>query len=490
MRLQAFRALVLSVFLLGSRVLSAQGSSSAESPQEELQRLAQALNETQAQLQASQQQLLELRQALAALQQRMALQPNSAPEKAQEPANSSKPAAPQEEDLRDRQTTQETQIATLAQNKVESASKYPVQVSGLVLFNSFVNTSAVDIAPDPATAVRGTGSTGASLRQTVFGIEARGPHFAGAASHADVHVDFFGSETQAIYANLGGVLRLRTAHAALDWENTQAFVEFDRPLISPETPSSLVSMSQPALSWSGNLWAWVPQAGASHRFALSSGSRLDLAAALIDAPDPPVLTTTSTNTVSQAEASRWPGVEMHTGLNFGDQKGVGMGGYFSPHRLPGAGGYNAWAATLDLHTALPWSMSLSGNAYRGLALGGLGGGNYKDYVFRVVDGVTAARPLDDVGGWAQLKKNVGSWLEVNGVAGTDNAFAKEMRAYPLNASIFYSTLARNRTVLGNVILNPKGSLLMSLEYRHLWTTPLAGPQATTNIIGFGAGYKF
>ncbi len=142
--------------------------------------------------------------------------------------------------------------------KVETESKYPLKVSGLVLFNGFVNTKQVDIAPDPTYALAGSGSTGFSLRQTVLGLDARGPHLFGAASHADVRIDFFGSSgSQSGYA-AGGLLGLRTAHGTLDWQNTEAFFELDRPLISPNTPSSLVAVAQPEFSWSGNLWTMEP----------------------------------------------------------------------------------------------------------------------------------------------------------------------------------------------------------------------------------------
>ena len=53
------------------------------------------------------------------------------------------------ENIRERQEVQESQIATHQQDKVESASKFPVKVTGLILMNTFVNTGAVDIPPSP-----------------------------------------------------------------------------------------------------------------------------------------------------------------------------------------------------------------------------------------------------------------------------------------------------------------------------------------------------
>ena len=50
--------------------------------------------------------------------------------------------------IREQQSLEETQIATHEQAKVESESKYPLKLSGLVLLTGFVNTAQTD---DPVT---------------------------------------------------------------------------------------------------------------------------------------------------------------------------------------------------------------------------------------------------------------------------------------------------------------------------------------------------
>jgi hypothetical protein len=87
--------------------------------------------------------------------------------------------------------------------KVETDSKYPLKVTGLLLFNGFVNTRQVDVSASPAYALPGPGSTGLSLRQTVLGLDARGPHLFNATSHADLRVDFFANNTLSNYAAAG-----------------------------------------------------------------------------------------------------------------------------------------------------------------------------------------------------------------------------------------------------------------------------------------------
>jgi hypothetical protein len=473
-------AAVLWIALAAHSLRAQQQPAPAETPQQELHRLTQAVAQAQAQVDASQRQLLELKASLTALERRLGSD------------TSAQPATPApDDDLRERQTMQENQIATLDQTKVETESKYPVKITGLLLLNSFVNASQVDIAAAPTSAVAGAGSTGATLRQTILGLDARGPTLAGAASHADLRVDFFGSAastTTASYADLGGLLRLRTAHATLDWKHTQAFVEMDRPIVSPGTPTSLVAIAEPALAWSGNLWSWAPQVGVTHTLDLGNSTRLALSGALMDVPDPPNAPGSTTATVSQAEHSRWPATEGHIALvGKQDDTGptLGFGGYFSPHKTGGGTGYNGWAATLDFRAPLPMGFEASGSFYRGAALGGLGGGAYKDYIY---NGSVVA--LDDVGGWAQLKKHATPRLELNGAFGLDNAYAGEVRSSLSTSTVTYQNLARNRSFFGNVIYSPRAYLLFSLEVRHITTTPVTGTGADSNVIGLAAGYKF
>jgi hypothetical protein len=473
---------------LSGQASHAQQNSPAETPQQELEHLKTEVDQAQAQVEASQQQLLELKKSLALLEQHLGAA-NRAP--AATEAATAPMIPPPPADAQERTAMQDSQIATLNQIKVESQSKYPVKISGLILLNGFVNTSQVDDAAAPTVAVAGSGSTGASLRQTVLGIDARGPTLAGAASHADVRVDFFGSSIQSNYEIGGGLLRLRTAHATLDWKDTQLFAEMDRPILSPNQPASLTAIAQSPLAWSGNLWMWSPQVGVAHTMDFIGSSRMEVKAALIDTPDSPELASTIAGTVSQGERSRWPGGELHVGLlgsKGGTGASVGIGGYFSPHKILGGSGYNAWAATLDLDVPLPRGFEFSGSFYRGQALGGLGGGVYKDFVYG--SNLQYAKPLDDVGGWAQLKKRAGLRWEFNGALGLDNGFASELSRYATSPAAAYQNLARNQTFTANAIYSPSSYLLFSLEYRHINTAPIIGVSANSNIIGVAAGYKF
>jgi hypothetical protein len=465
-----------------------------------VQQLTEAMNRVQAQMEDSRRQLDEMRQQLADLRKQMGASEVS-PSQQQSADSAAAALAAQVEELKERQTMQETQIATQEQTKVESESKYPVKLSGLILMNGFVNTGMVDSAPTPALAIGGMGSTGASIRQTILGLDARGPHLFGARSHGDLRIDFDASVPAANgYAGGYGIdlVRLRTAHAELEWKATQAFFALDRPLVSPDSPSSLTALAEPALAWSGNLWNWNPQLGVSHDFSFSSAPSLRTQFALIDVADAP--TTRGANTISgvllsptTAETSRWPGVETRIallGTDRGKRGEIGIGGFYAPHRSAGGTRFDSWAGTLDFRLPLPARMELSGSFYRGLGLGGLGGGAYKDYVYRSNGLESYFLTLDDVGGWGQWKQRAGERLEFNEAFGMDDVPAGQLRPFSGPSYTVYQNLARNRTFTGNVIYSPSAYLLFSLEYRRIESSLVNAPTTASDVIGVAAGYRF
>jgi hypothetical protein len=147
---------------------------------------------------------------------------------------------------------------------------------------------------------------------------------------------------------------------------------------------------------------------------------------------------------------------------------------------------------MDARFHLPGRLQFSGSFYRGLALGGLGGGGYKDYGYFYVpnQGQYYFRPLNDVGGWTQLKEKWSERLEFNAAFGMDNVFANDLHRYAVPSGTMYQNLARNRTWTGNVIYSPSAYLLFSFEYRHIASAPITGSPWSSNVIGLSAGYKF
>jgi hypothetical protein len=456
--------------------------------------LTDVLSRVEAQLDESQRQLAEMRAELTRLRQQ--LPPSGEAADPHEDDSAAAKLAAQVRDLRESQSMQEAQIAAQEQTKVESESKYPVKISGLILMNGFVNTGNVDMPATPTIAIPGEGSTGASVRQSMLGVDMRGPHVFGARSHGDLRVDFDGSVPAASgYTGGYGVTlaRLRTVHAALDWDHTQAFFSLDRTIVNPDAPDSLTAIAEPPLAWSGNLWTWNPQVGITRDVSLGSAQRLRMQASLIDVFDPPTTASLASSNTATSERSRWPGIEARIAMPGGQFESglqVGVGGLFAPHSTVGGTNFDSWAGTLDFRLALPARMDLRGSFYRGQALGGFGGGAFKDYVYRVEEDETYFRALDDIGGWIQWKQKPNEKLEFNEAFGIDNVPANQLRPFAEPAYAVYQNLARNRTFTANVIFSPSAYVLFSLEYRRVESSPVNSPTNASDIIGLAAGYRF
>ena len=79
-------------------------------------------------------------------------------------------------------------------------------------------------------------------------------------------MDFFGGLENTYYGVASGIARLRIARLRLDWKNTSIVGGLDTPLFSPLSPTSYLTVAEPALSAAGNMWTWTPQLRVEHRF--------------------------------------------------------------------------------------------------------------------------------------------------------------------------------------------------------------------------------
>ncbi|HEX3436494.1 MAG TPA: hypothetical protein VHT24_06965, partial [Pseudacidobacterium sp.] len=285
----ALTALVIASIAGAQQTSTASGIASpageASQMEQRLDHLMSALENMRQQLDQSQQEMKELRGEIRDLKTQLA-QKNGTADSTQA-ASELQSSVHQ---LQEQNEVLQSEVKQHDQTKVESLSKYPLRISGMLLFTSFLNNSAVDNIDLPIIATGGgQGSLSATARQTILGIEAFGPSVWGAHSAADINVDFFGGIPYADYTTSSGLLRLRTAHANLNWPNRSLTVAFDKPLISPLQPTSFVTVGEPALAWSGNLWTWSPQIQYKDS-ALIPIEKLSLELGLMDvpAPGPPV----------------------------------------------------------------------------------------------------------------------------------------------------------------------------------------------------------
>jgi len=242
--------------------------------------LSQQLQQTRAELADSKREIEELRQSVEELRKQMqAARPSEVPAAvASEPTVA---AANQDVGFL------AAKVDEMHQDKVESVSKYPVKLSGLVLFNSYWNKGILDIQDLPNLALPSfpgapQPGVGATLRQTMFGIEVTGPKIFGARTSAGAEIDFAGGSPTTDFGVATGLLRLRTAKINLDWANTSLTIGQDNLFFSPLSPTSYATVLEPAFSWSGNLWVWTPGVELTHHIALNDKASLILQGGFLD----------------------------------------------------------------------------------------------------------------------------------------------------------------------------------------------------------------
>jgi hypothetical protein len=376
------------------------------------------------------------------------------------------------------------------QTKVESASKYRLRLSGIVLMNLFSNQGMVDNIDLPTLAyARPAGDTGgsfgATLRQSEIGLETFGPVVAGAKTRADLQLDFTGGFSAVPNGTNSPLVRLRTGTMRMDWTNTSIVVGQDSIFFSPNSPTSFATLAIPALTYAGNLWAWVPQVRVEHKVTVGEGSSLLFQAGILDpvsgeAPSAASYTS-GANYYRQpgpGEASRQPayGTRIAWTRNiFGQPLRLGAGGYYSRQGYGFNRNVDAWAGMTDIEIPFSSQFSFSGKFYRGRALGGLYGGIGRSVLFSGDPTLasTEVQALDSIGGWAQLKYRPANKWEFNAAFGTDNPYASDLKYFQYPQSYGDPALARNHAGFVNMIYRPRSDLLFSAEYRRLTTYSLS-----------------
>jgi hypothetical protein len=390
------------------------------------------------------------------------------------------------------------------QTKVESASRYRVRLSGLILLNLFANTGSVDNIENPTLAAKSLGEEfstastrnfGGTVRQTQIGFEVFGPSVLGARSSGDIRLDLAGNNNQLNGATVG-TLRLRTATGRLDWAKTSLVAGQDSLFFVPQSPTSLASLETPPLAYAGNLWAWLPQVRVEHRFSAPNGSEIAVQAGILDPVSGETLVETDNRRSDSGEQSDRPAFATHVSWSrplFGRMLSIGVGGYNSKQLYFPHTQIESWLAAVDWQVPVSTWMAFSGSIYRGSAIGGLGGGLGRSVISKLGDGSTLEtnlHALDTVGGWTQMKLTLGPRYEINTAFGEDNPLGSELKTALEAPSYLDASLARNWTAFTNIIYHPRSNLLLSLEYRRIRSQEFNAEAGSANHINMSMGVQF
>jgi len=383
------------------------------------------------------------------------------------------------------------------QTKVEAASKYRVRLSGIVLLNLFSNHGRMDSQETPTWAIpyipNVSGQTlGASLRQSEIGLEVFGPRLAGARTSGNLQFDFSGGSPNTPNGVNLGLVRMRVASIRMDWKDTSLVAGQDNTFFSPLSPTSFASLAIPAFSYAGNLWGWIPQVRLEHRFNLSEGQSVVLQGGILDnvTGELPSAFAPFAQAGQSSGQPAYAGRVAWTRSVFGMPLTLGAAGYYSRQTWSMNQNVDGWAAMTDWSVPLARRVSLTGEFYRGRAIGGLGGAVGRSVLFSGNPSPQGqVRALNSVGGWSQLKVIATSKLEFNGAFGVDNPYASDVRGFSVSPG-FPAPLLQNRSSLVNVIYRPRSDLLLSGEYRHLRTFDIDAGSPTADQVNLMMGILF
>jgi len=438
----------------------------------ELRRLQQAIDALQVQLTESKRETADVQQALLALR----------------------------EQLEEERALLAAQVSSLEQTKVESGSKYRARLFGMALMQLVSTRGAVDNIDLPTLAVESTpgdsgGNISAAVRQSYIGIAVFGPRVRGVETSGDLRLDFFGGFPAANDGLSAPGVRLRTMQIAAEGTRLSLRAGQEAPFFSPLSPSSIASSAYPAMSSSGNIWAWTPQVYLERRFERSGNTTLSVRAGVLDALTGELPAGEYSRLATAGERARMPASAVRVGARRGTAEralSAGASGYYSRQNWGFDRVVNAWALTTDWELPLSNAFRLSGEAYAGRAIGGLGGGAHSSVLFDGAPGEAAStvHPLDSLGGWAQVKVKHSPRVETNMAFGIDRSKPKAFDGFLQPPSDEAPSATRNGSGLLNVIYQLRSNLFLTAEYRRLWTRRFDGRNWLADHLNFGGAIVF
>jgi hypothetical protein len=376
-----------------------------------------------------------------------------------------------------------------AQTKVESDSRFPVRISGMILANFHYNSDDLQrtqplVAPSSLNRLAG-GTFGSTFRQTRLGLAVNGPSFAGGKTSGEIELDFYGGTVGQVEGDVLGALRIRTAAMRVDWAQSTLTIGQETPAISPRNPTSIAGVWYAPLSGAGNLWQWRPQIRYEHRFRAGEAKEWIVQGSVLPPFGESYLGLPTRGTPALEARTAWRHqIDEDRTLEIG-------GGAHYDHRSFNFGhSVNGYIVSGDWLVPLGSRFELSGELYhgRGVTLGDQSGGRIdRAYSFSgsPEDAYTTVRAVRSSGGWIQLSTRLRSNLEMNLAYGQEDPDNTDLRFGVTTDSTRY----KNQVGSINFIYELRPSFLISLEYRRLLTDYNSG-RGRNNHVNLAFGYVF
>jgi len=357
-----------------------------------------------------------------------------------------KPSVPERLDIVERRVEEQ------AQTKVEAPSRFPLELTGTALFQTFYNTkgaNSIDV-PTTAAASPGRAAGGATVRQSIIGLRYHGPQTLwGGKISGSLMMDFWDGNTEGATTPF----RIRTADFTVDWASRSVSLGLMKPLISPHNPNSMAYIGITPLTSAGNLWRWQPQV----RFEQRAGWFKGQAAVMQTNEDS---TGAPTNLLS---SRRRPSLELRAAAakSFAGDRSfeIGVGTHMSESRV-GSQSLPSRIVSADWLVTPLSKLTLTGTFFNGENVHHLGSLRQS---FRIAANGFATT-VHSTGGWAQISVAATSRITFNGFAGIHDD-----RDSDLNRG----QNGRNRNAGANVMYRMAPNVVLTFE----------GLQIRSNYVG-------
>jgi hypothetical protein len=361
------------------------------------------------------------------------------------------PATPDE-----RLDVQGQRIEEQAQTKVEASQRFPITLTGMALVNTFLNSrqnGGLDY-PTAASASPAPDRAGATMRQTILGLEYHGPQtFLGGSVHGAVYMDFYQGA-----APLEDWIRLRTGTIQVDWASRSIKVGVDKPIFNPREPDSLAQVGVSPLTGTGNLWLWMPQIRLEQDFSLgeSSGLRAQVGAVETHEVNPygPAPAAGRIETVRPGVEGR---LEAFHKLDRDRRLELSAGFHASTTH---ADGFSIPSNLVSLDWFFnPWRrVEFSGAFFSGQNVANLGTGAINQGYYIASN---YAEAIDSRGGWGQFTIHAARRLDFHILTGQQDYQAGDLRPGSVSRNLLFGGNLLFR-LAPNVLIGPEITQLRSL----------------------------
>jgi hypothetical protein len=358
--------------------------------------------------------------------------------------------------LSERVEVQERRVEEQAQTKVESGQKLPVRLTGMVLFNAFLNgrySGGVE-APTIASAAAGPALGGGTVRQSTVNLEFDGGQtFAGGKLSGSLNMDFFAGTTSTLNHNF----RIRTGAAQIDWSRTTLLVGQLKPIFSPRDPTSLSQVGVSPLTGAGNPWLWQPQVRVHQRFSLGEQTELRAQVGILQTNE--LAANVPAEFASTLERAR-PALEGRFEFRRPNLE-IAPGFHISRTHVAGTS-VPSNAISIDWFYSPVKKVEFTGFAFKGANIANTG---TLRQGFSIL-GPRNAIPIRSRGGWAQLAILPASRISLHLIAGQQDDSDSDLR---------FSGIGKNQAYAANIMYRISSNMIISLERSQLRTSYLSGP---------------